>query len=483
MTTPLHPSRQHDEDETVVAVNSAAARKLYAKRVPIYPKAVRGVYRRLKWAMLIVLLGIYYVTPWIRWDRGQGRPDQAVLVDFGATRFYFGPLELWPQEIYYVTGLLILSALALFLFTALLGRVWCGYACPQTVWTDLYLFVERRIEGDRNAQIRLAAAPWSTSKIGKKLAKHAIWLLIAAATGGAWIFYFGDAPTLLRDIFTGQASATVYFFVGLFTFTTYSLAGTMREQVCTYMCPWPRIQAAMIDKDSLSVAYRGERGEPRGPHKKGASWEGRGDCIDCTQCVAVCPMGIDIRDGFQLECINCGLCADACNDIMDKVERPRGLISYVATQAGAAPKPRFVRPRTVLYAAMIVLLGAFMAYGLFTRPTFTADLIRDRNPPFVLLSDGSVRNGYRIKILNMRPQDRSILVEVNGGAPLALRSADAAIVGAGALITAPGDRVTTAHIYVAAKAGAAIDQIRFTLRDAQGDEVVVKRTAFLGAGQ
>jgi len=299
----LIPHPKSESDELTVdarAVNSKTARALYKKREQIYPKLVHGAFRNWKWAAMIVLLAIYYVTPWIRWDRGELRPDQAVLIDFEGRRFYFFFIELWPQEVYYIAGLLILAAFGIFLSSSLFGRVWCGYACPQTVWTDLYIHVERWIEGDRNARMRLDKAPMSLEKARKKTAKHLIWIAIAAATGGAWVFYFGDAPTLMREIFTGQASAPVYIFIAVLTFTTYALAGAMREQVCTYMCPWPRIQAAMTDQDALSVTYRADRGEPRGPHKKGSTWEGRGDCIDCNACVAACPQGIDIRDGDQL---------------------------------------------------------------------------------------------------------------------------------------------------------------------------------------
>jgi cytochrome c oxidase accessory protein FixG len=310
------------------ATNSAASRKDYVARVAIYPKLVHGQFRLLKWIGLIVMLAIYYGLPWLRWDRGAGVPDQAVLVDLVRERFYFFWIEIWPQEIYYVTGLLIVAALLLFLVTALFGRVWCGYACPQTVWTDLYIVVERLIEGDRNARIRLDRSPWTLDKFGRRTVKHLAWLLIAAATGGAWIFYFHDAPTLAANLAKGTADPTAYLFLGILTFTTYWLAGHMREQVCTFMCPWPRIQAALIDHDTLMVTYRRDRGEPRAPHKKGQPWEGRGHCIDCNQCVAACPMGIDIRDGDQLECINCALCIDACNDVMKRVNLPRGLIAY-----------------------------------------------------------------------------------------------------------------------------------------------------------
>ena len=249
--------------------------KLYTPRRQIYPQLAAGKIRTIKWIVLIASLAIYYVLPWLRWDYGVGAPNQAVLADFAGGRFYFFGLTLWPQEVYYITGLLILAALGLFLVTALFGRVWCGYACPQTVWTDLFIAVERLFEGDRNARMRLDKAPWSLDKAWRKIGKHATWLLIAFATGGAWILYWHDAPSLAATFFNGHAPATAYVFAGLLTFTTYALAGTMREQVCTYMCPWPRIQAALTDKTTLTVTYRSDRGEPRGAHKKGDLWEGR----------------------------------------------------------------------------------------------------------------------------------------------------------------------------------------------------------------
>lgn len=393
---------------------------LYTKRTQIYPKLAHGTFRNLKWIALVVLLGIYYVTPWLRWDRGAGQPDQAVLIDFENARFYFFFIEIWPQEVYYITGLLILAALGLFLVTALFGRVWCGYACPQTIWTDLFIYVERFFEGDRNARIKLDKAPWSLSKIYKKTAKHIVWLFIAAATGGVWILYFHDAPTIARDFFTGHAPMTSYIFAAMLTFTTYTLAGFMREQVCTYMCPWPRIQAAMIDEDALNVTYRYDRGEPRGAHKKGATWDGRGDCIDCRQCVAVCPVGIDIRKGLQLECIGCALCIDACNGIMDKIDRPRGLIAYdtdanvVARQNAGVAKYRLIRPRTILYAVLFVGVGAIMLTGLINRSTLEINILRDRQPNYVRLSDGSIQNGYTLKVMNKATTPRQLLLSAQG---------------------------------------------------------------------
>ena len=486
------PSKSDDvEAVDVRAVNSKAARALYKKREQIYPKLVSGTFRNLKWAAMIVLLAIYYVTPWLRWDRGDFRPDQAVLVDFEGRRFYFFFIELWPQEVYYITGLLILGAFGIFLSSALFGRVWCGYACPQTVWTDLYIYVERWIEGDRNERMRLAKAPWSLSKWRKKFAKHALWLVIAAATGGAWVFYFGDAPTLTREIFTGQAATEIYLFVGLLTFTTYALAGTMREQVCTYMCPWPRIQAAMTDQDALSVTYRVDRGEPRGPHKKGASWEGRGDCVDCNACVAACPQGIDIRDGDQLECINCALCIDACDDIMRKVGRPTGLIAYdtqLNVQRRERKEParfRFVRPRTILYAVLMTLVGAIMLYELLNRSTLDLNVIRDRSPPFVRLADGSLRNDFALKLINMAPRARRIAISVSGleGAHIIVQGG--ALDADGRVIAeARPDSVANVRLHVVAPAGteSGSHPIRFVLDDLDSDDSAESASAFLAGG-
>lgn len=431
---------------------------LYAARVKVQPKSVKGKYRTIKWAVLIFCLTVYYLAPWIRWDRGPDAPGQALLIDMGAARAYLFGIEIWPQEVYFITGLLMLGSFSLFLVTSLFGRLWCGYACPQTVWTDLFMLVERWIEGDRGARMRLDKAPMSIEKFTKRAAKHAVWLLIALATGGAWALYFQDAPTLVVEFFTGQASLIQYFFVALFTTTTYVLAGLAREQVCTYMCPWPRFQAAMLDDQSMVVTYERWRGEKRGPHKAGTSWEGRGDCIDCGQCVTVCPTGIDIRDGLQLECIGCGLCIDSCNEIMDKVGRPRNLITFdtearqQARAKGGRAKWKIIRPRTVIYAGLLVIISTVMLAALLMRTTVEVNVLRDRAPLFVTLSDGGVRNGYTLKILNKRREDVDFLLTLKGlpGAQLLVQDVGAAEAGQPVILHARPDKVATYRVFVTA---------------------------------
>ncbi|WP_119269533.1 cytochrome c oxidase accessory protein CcoG [Taklimakanibacter deserti] len=418
------------ERHNVEAVNAPQRLKLYAPRTKIHPKRASGDFRRLKWLIMAVTLGIYYIAPWLRWDRGPYAPDQAILVDLAHRRFYFFFIEIWPQEFYYVAGLLIMAGVGLFLVTSVVGRAWCGYTCPQTVWTDLFLVVERWVEGDRNARIKLDSAPWSLDKLRKRVMKHAIWVVISVATGGAWIFYFADAPSLARDLVTGEAAPVAYSTIGLLTATTYVLAGFMREQVCIYMCPWPRIQAAMVDEDSLVVTYNAWRGEPRSAHRKKLLAEGKsaGDCVDCNACVAVCPMGIDIRDGQQLACITCALCIDACDSVMDKIGKPRGLISYSSLKVFEAAKsvsPKtllrgaLIRPRTIVYSALWVVAGLVMLVSLAMRERLDINVVADRNPLFVTLSDGSIRNGYTIKILNMEQRPRNFRLSIEG-APAAV---------------------------------------------------------------
>jgi cytochrome c oxidase accessory protein FixG len=473
------------------AVNARAARPLYAAREPIYPKRAKGTFRRVKWGVMAVTLGIYYLLPWLRWYRGPNLPDQAFLLDFANQRLFLFGIEIWAQEMYFITGLLILGALALFLVTALAGRVWCGYACPQTIWTDLMIAVEHFWQGDRNARMRLAKAPWSFGKAWKLGATHASWLAISLATGGAFVFYFRDAPTLANELVTLDAPAIAYVFLGVFTATTYVLGGLAREQVCIYMCPWPRIQGAMFDAHSLLVTYRGWRGEPRGAHKKGESWERRGDCIDCKQCVAVCPMGIDIRDGPQLECIQCALCIDTCDDIMLKVGRPIKLIAYdtfrnlEASGHGERAPIRLLRPRTILYGSLLALVSVVMLVALSNKTVLDVNVLRDRNPLYVQLADGGLRNGYTVKLLNKAYDTRSYELNIEG-----LPGAQLITVGAGgedaaSLEVAPNDlRAIKAYVTLpraeADRLPAAQNPLTFVVRDLGDDSQTRHATTFRG---
>jgi cytochrome c oxidase accessory protein FixG len=396
---------------------------LYAEHVKVYPAAVEGTYRRIKWSILTLWLVLYFLLPFARWHRGEGLPDQAVLLDLPGRRFYFFFIEIWPQEVYYFTGLLIVAAFTLFLMTAVAGRVWCGHLCPQTVWTDLFLGVERLIEGDRNERIALDEGPLTAEKVVKKALKWTAWALIGVATGGAWVLYFADAPTLLGEIFTGTAPFVVYLWIGILTAVTWAFAGYMREQICIYACPWPRIQAALTDEWALNVSYRPDLGEPRASVKEAkrreATGEPAGGCIDCYKCVAVCPTGTDIRLGSQLSCIQCGLCIDACADVMARVKRPIRLIGYDTPinfdrrAAGLPPIFKPIRPRTVLYAALILVALTIMTVTFVQRGHEGVNVLHDRNPLYVVNSDGSVRNGYTVRLLNRagRPRDFTVTVE------------------------------------------------------------------------
>ncbi|WP_047995509.1 cytochrome c oxidase accessory protein CcoG [Puniceibacterium sp. IMCC21224] len=444
----------------------------------MFPRRVSGRFRQLKWAIMAVTLGIYYLTPWIRWDRGPNLPDQAVLIDLAQRRFYFFFIEIWPHEFYFVAGLLIMAGLGLFLFTSALGRVWCGYTCPQTVWVDLFILVERWIEGDRNARIRLWRQSWDIHKWRLRLTKWLVWLLIAAATGGAWVFYFADAPTLAGQLATFQAPAVAYTSIGVLVATTFVFGGFMREQVCNYMCPWPRIQAAMMDDGTITVAYRDWRGEPRGKHRKGAKAAAasriatayaapesaadavvqQGDCIDCMACVNVCPAGIDIRDGQQMECITCALCIDACDDMMDRVGQPRGLIGYLALtdetkeRAGEPPVPMLrhvLRPRTIVYTVLWSLIGVGLVVALLMRSDIDMTVAPVRNPTYVLEPDGSVRNIYDVRLRNMSnvPRDFSLSLTSDAALNLSLQGEDASTV------SVPANEILLQRVYVTAAPG------------------------------
>ena len=472
---------------------------LYEKRKGVFPKAVDGTFRRLKWAIMAVTLAIYYVTPWLRWDRGPHAPDQAVLVDLAGRRFYMFAIEIWPHEFYYVAGLLIMAAIGLFLVTSAVGRAWCGYACPQTVWTDLFQHVERWIDGDRNAQIRLAKAPLSVGKVARRAAKYGVWLAIAVATGGAWIFYFADAPTLAADFLAGDAPFVAYATVALLTATTFIFGGFMREQVCIYMCPWPRIQAAMMDERSLTVTYKDWRGEPRARGTKreatladlGLSLDSKpGDCIDCMQCVQVCPTGIDIREGPQIGCINCALCIDACDKVMAQIGRPRGLIDYATLEdakvekAGGAARPAWksvLRLRTIAYSLVWASIGIAMLFVLGARTRLDIAAQPDRNPAYVRLSDGHVRNGYTVKLRNMQARPREVEISLDGlpGAGMWLQSEGREQAKRTIRTTLPADALAKLRIFVVAPGGAEQrSDFAFAVRSLDGRESDVADAAF-----
>jgi cytochrome c oxidase accessory protein FixG len=424
---------------------------LYVARRKIYPQRVKGTYRTVKWIVLLVTLGIYYGLPFVRWDRGPNAPDQAVLIDFPNRRFYFFFIEIWPQEVYYLTGLLILAAMALFLMNAVAGRVWCGYLCPQTVWTHLFQAIERWVEGDRREHLQRDREPWTLDRLARSGLKHFLWLMVAWWTGGAWVLYFADAPALMKELATFEAPLVAYMWIGILTFTTYALAGHMREQVCLYMCPWPRIQAALTDEHALNVTYRYDRGEPRGSVKKNAALralgERVGDCIDCYQCVYVCPTGVDIRNGSSLGCIQCGLCIDACDAVMAKIGRPPRLIAYDTDlnikrrQGGERPEIKIVRMRTLFYAAVIAAVAAVILYALATRRSEGISVIHDRNPLFVRLSDGELRNAFTVRILNKSLERRSFVLAVDGLADIDLKVVgDAATTGRMVIISVGPDQ-------------------------------------------
>jgi cytochrome c oxidase accessory protein FixG len=463
---------------------------LYAAQEPVFPRRVSGPFRRLKWWIMIVTLGIYYLTPWIRWDRGPNLPDQAVLVDMVSHRFYFFWIEIWPHEFYFVAGLLIMAGLGLFLFTSALGRVWCGYTCPQTVWTDLFILVERWIEGDRNARVRLYHGKWDIKKWRLRLLKWGIWLAISVATGGAWVFYFTDAPTLFQDLGNFAAHPIAYATIAILTATTFLFGGFAREQICIYACPWPRIQAAMMDPDTITVAYRDWRGEERGKKHENKS----GDCIDCMACVNVCPMGIDIRDGQQMECITCALCIDACDEVMDKIGKPRGLIDYLALsdepaeRAGNPPAPiwkHILRPRTILYTVIWASIGLGLMYALFIRTDIELTVSPVRNPTFVMQSDGAIRNIYDVRLRNKAGEDREFNIGLTSYEILRIE-----LEGTGGLVnvTVPANKTVLQRVYVTARpqdpaATAHTTDLRLWVEDDATGTRAYQSTTFNGRSQ
>ncbi len=457
---------------------------LYESRKQIYPQSISGTFRNIKWGLLAAGMLVYYFLPFVRWDRGPEQPTQAVLVDLTHEKFFFFGIEIWPQEVYYITGLLILASFTLFLMNAVAGRIWCGYLCPQTVWTDLFLLIERWTQGDRRDRMKKARQPWSLETVVEAILKHSLWLMIAWWTGGAWVLYFADAPTLVKQLATFQAPAQAYIWILMLTASTYVLAGFAREQVCIYMCPWPRIQAALTDEWALNVTYRVDRGEPRGSMKKNkllrAAGKPAGDCVDCGQCVAVCPTGVDIRQGLNMGCIQCGLCIDACDAVMKKIGREPRLIGYdtddnvLRREAGLpALKPKIFRARTVVYMALIAVVGGLMGYTLATRHTLGVDVMHDRNPIFVPLSDGSVRNAYTVRALNQKGSTRQFKLSVTGVPDGKLEVLGLPTGADGVPVTVSADQTLELRVFITTPPTAQLPQstrIDFVLTDAKTGE-------------
>jgi len=387
------------------------ARSLYAKQEKIYPREVHGLYARLRVLGVIGLLGIYYVTPWLQWDG-----HQAVLLDLPARKFHILGLTFWPQDFIYLAFLLILAGLTLFFVTAIAGRVWCGYACPQTVWTEAFLWIERKVEGDRMKQKKLDAMPLNVRKLRIKATKHSLWLLFSAWTGFTFVGYFSPIMELGKNLVVFNLGPWETFWIIFYGFATYGNAGWMREQVCKYMCPYARFQSAMFDKDTLIISYDELRGEPRGSRKRSVDPKaaGLGDCIDCTLCVQVCPTGIDIRKGLQYECIACSACIDACDDVMDKMGYPKGLIRYTTENALEGLKSHILRPRIAIYALLLAIITVVFAWSVTHRVSLGLDVIRDRNRLFRETDEGLIENVYILKVLNMDAAEHVYKLRVSG---------------------------------------------------------------------
>jgi len=390
-------------------MNQDTQAQLYAERTHIYPRSVSGRFRNAKWAVLTLAYGVYFLLPWFRWDREAG-PDQAVLFDLAGRKFYLFDQVVHPQDIFWLAGLLMIAAYLLFFVTGLAGRVFCGYFCFQTLWTDVYILIERLVQGERPARIRLAKQPWDLPKTIKMGVTHLLWLLMAFVTGLTFILYWGDAPQLVSHFFAGQAPFAAYATTLFLTATTYVMAGIAREQVCTYMCPYARFQAVMFDKDTLIVSYDERRGEAgKGRARLGRDLKTReareaadvGDCIDCGYCVQVCPTGIDIRNGLQIQCISCALCIDACDTIMESMGWERGLIGYTSERAQqSGQQARLLRPKVVGYAAVLFLAIGLLGWSVSHQAAFDFAVSQVRQPIFVRLSDGRIQNSYEIKINN-----------------------------------------------------------------------------------
>jgi cytochrome c oxidase accessory protein FixG len=409
-TAPKRPSKVNAPVEVPIT--------LYAKREKIYPREVHGLFAWLRSGGVFILLGLYYIVPWLRWDE-----RQAVLLDLPARKFYIFGITFWPQDFFFLAVILILAALSLFFFTALMGRAWCGYACPQTVWTEVFLWMERKIEGDRPRQMKLDQAPWSLRKIAIKGAKHTVWVLFSAYTGFTFVGFFTPIATLHEHVLSLSLGPWETFWIIFYSLATYGNAGWLREQVCIYMCPYARFQSAMFDRDTLIISYDPKRGEPRGSRRKNADYkaQGLGDCIDCTMCVQVCPTGIDIREGLQYQCISCAACIDICDTVMDQMGYPKGLIRYTTENALEGKPAHILRPRVFIYGGILLALMIALGYSISQRLPLQIDVIRDRNALYRETDEGLIENVYTLKLINMDARDHVYNLAVSGLKGLAIK--------------------------------------------------------------
>ncbi|MDX1626905.1 MAG: cytochrome c oxidase accessory protein CcoG, partial [Wenzhouxiangellaceae bacterium] len=416
---------------------------LYVKAPKVYPRETEGRFSRLRVIAAWVLLGLFYVLPWIQVG---GR--QVVLFDLPARKFHVFGLTFWPQDFFMLAVLLAIAAMTLFFFTALAGRLWCGYACPQTVWTEVFLWMERKVEGPRNKRMRLDRGPWTAEKVRKKVGKQVLWIAFALWTGITFVGFFTPIRELVPDLVAFEAGGWATFWTLFYGFATYGNAGYLREQVCKYMCPYARFQSAMFDRETLMVSYDAERGEPRGKRRRDADKDalGLGDCIACQGCVQVCPTGIDIRDGLQIECIACAACIDVCDEVMDRMGYPRGLIRYTTEAALEGERSRVLRPRIFLYAGVLLALFALFGTLLVGREMVDLDVLRDRNALYRVV-DGQVENAFALKVTNRTEAPLRLSASASGLEGLR-------VVAPAEAMSVPADEVSNRALTLAVPAGA-----------------------------
>jgi cytochrome c oxidase accessory protein FixG len=477
MDNPLKTSNQARHSQTPLPDNvlpeEVIYTDLYQKRNKIYPGTVKGIFANMRLVASILLLGLYYVFPWIQWNG-----HQAVLFDIPHQRFYYFGVTFWPQDFFYLTLILITAAIALFLFTSVAGRLWCGYACPQTVWAKSFMWIEKVIEGERNKRIKLDSDPISANKIIRKALKHFVWILFAGFTGFTFVGYFTPIKELLYEVLTFSTTPWETFWLFLYGAMTYLNAGKLREQFCIYICPYARFQSAMFDKDTLIIAYDADRGESRGHRKKSTDTKEAdlGDCIDCKLCVNVCPTGIDIRDGLQMECIACAACIDACDQVMEKMDYSKGLIRYTTEHKDEGRPSRILRPRVVIYCMIFFGLVGLLAWSLYNRIPLELDIIRDRNRLYVQNVDGDIENVYKLRILNLDQAQHDYKITIQGIVGIRILQSPFVRIDAGEVATVPVRAVVKSEQLKQAK-----NTITFSIVSTDGSDIsVIENARFIG---